>query len=104
MVLAIACAVVLFAVGGIFNVCVGYGNCDVDTQPLYMSNSSTLMPYEFATLMGESPEATTYSCSKPTDPAGKVVLTPGAVVMTGGIVAKSVAPTGTTVVAVPETS
>jgi hemoglobin/transferrin/lactoferrin receptor protein len=35
---------------------------------------------------------------------GKVVLTPGAVVMTGGIVAKSVAPTGTTVVAVPETS
>ena len=54
--------------------------------------------------MGESPETTTYSCSYPTEPTGNVVLTPGAVVMTGGMVAKSVAPTGTTVVALPATS
>ena len=45
-----------------------------------------------------------YSCSTPTAPGGKLVVVTGKVDCTGGIVAKSVGPTGTTVVAVPVTS
>ncbi|CAB4994123.1 unannotated protein [freshwater metagenome] len=45
-----------------------------------------------------------YSCSTPTAPGGKLVVVFGKVDCTGGIVAKSVGPTGTTVVAVPVTS
>lgn len=45
-----------------------------------------------------------YSCSTPTEPGGKVVFTIGSVDCAGGIVAKSVGPTGTTVVAVPDVS
>ena len=45
-----------------------------------------------------------YSCSTPIAPGGSVVVVFGKVVCTGGIVAKSVGPIGTTVVALPETS
>jgi hypothetical protein len=45
-----------------------------------------------------------YSCSTPTAPGGKDVVVFGNVETTGGIVAKSVGPIGTTVVAVPVTS
>jgi hypothetical protein len=45
-----------------------------------------------------------YSCSTPIAPGGNVVVVFGKVVCTGGIVAKSVGPIGTTVVAVPDTS
>ena len=62
------------------------------------------MPYIVANLIGESPNSTTYVCSMPTDPGGNVVFDIGAVVMTGGMVAKSVGAMGTTVVAVPPTS
>jgi hypothetical protein len=71
---------------------------------LYINNSSTLIPYIDAILIGESPSSTMYVCSTPTDPGGNVVFDCGAVVMTGGIVAKSVGAIGTTVVAVPPTS
>ena len=104
VVLEIACAVVVFAVGGMRTDCPGYGNCVTDTQPLYMSNSSTLMPYNVANLIGESPSSTVYDCSTPTEPGGNVVGMFGTVVMTGGMVAKFVGATGTTVVAVPPTS
>jgi hypothetical protein len=62
------------------------------------------MPYIVANLIGESPSSTTYVCSTPIDPGGNVVFETGAVVMTGGMVAKSVGAIGTTVVAVPPTS
>jgi len=92
------------AVGGIFIVAPGYGNCVAATNPFHDRSSETVMPNRFATPIGESPARTMYSCSTPTDPGGKVVETTGNVDCAGGIVAKSVGPTGTTVVALPLTS
>jgi hypothetical protein len=60
-----------------------------------------MIPYKLATKLGESPARTVYICSTPTAPIGNVVTILGSVDSTGGIVAKSVGPTGTIVVAVP---
>lgn len=92
------------ALGGIFKVSPGYGNCDGDTIALYANNAVTEMPYLLATLIGVSPDCTTYVCSEPTAPAGSVDVVPGAVLATGGIVAKLVGVTFTTVVATPKVS
>jgi hypothetical protein len=71
---------------------------------LYANSAVTEIPYLLATLMGVSPDCTTYVCSAPTAPAGNVVVVPGAVLATGGIVAKFVGVTFTTVVATPNVS
>lgn len=92
------------ALGGIFNVSPGYGNCDGDTMALYAKRAVTEMPYLLATLMGVSPCTTTYVCSAPAAPGGNVVVVPGAVLATGGMVAKLVGVTFTTVVATPNVS
>ena len=57
-----------------------------------------------ATEIGESPATTVYNVSSPTAPDGSVVVVPGAVLATGGIVAKFVGVTFTTVVATPSVS
>lgn len=92
------------ALGGILSVSPGYGNCDGDTIALYANSAVTEMPYLLATLIGVSPDCTTYVCSEPTAPAGRVDVVPGAVLATGGIVAKFVGVTFTTVVATPKVS
>lgn len=92
------------ALGGIFKVSPGYGNCDGDTMALYANKAVTEMPYLLATLMGVSPDCTTYVCSAPAAPGGNVVVVPGAVLATGGMVAKLVGVTFTTVVATPKVS
>lgn len=71
---------------------------------LYANSAVTEMPYLLATLMGVSPDCTTYVCSLPTAPAGNVEVVPGAVLATGGMVAKFVGVTFTTVVATPNVS
>jgi hypothetical protein len=58
----------------------------------------------FATAIGESPATIVYKVSCPTAPLGNVVVVPGAVLATGGIVAKFVGVTFTTVVATPNVS
>lgn len=62
------------------------------------------MLYLFATANGESPALTTYLDSAPTAFTGSVVVVPGKVLFTGGIVAKFVGVTLTTVVATPRVS
>ena len=62
------------------------------------------MLYLFATASGESPAFTTYTCSVPTALAGNEVVVPGKVLATGGMVAKFVGVTFTTVVATPKVS
>jgi hypothetical protein len=58
----------------------------------------------FATASGESPATTVYTVSVPTALDGNVVVVPGKVLATGGIVAKFVGVTLTTVVATPNVS
>ena len=62
------------------------------------------MLYFDATEIGESPAWTVYVDSWPTAFAGNVVVVPGAVLATGGMVAKFVGVTFTTVVATPNVS
>lgn len=62
------------------------------------------MLYLLATAKGESPAFTTYLDSAPTALTGSVVVVPGKVLFTGGIVAKLVGVTLTTVVATPSVS
>ena len=71
---------------------------------LYANSAVTEMPYLLATLMGVSPDCTTYVCSAPAAPGGNVVVVPGAVLATGGMVAKVVGVSFTTVVATPNVS
>ncbi len=92
------------ACGGIFICVPGYGNCCGVTHALYASNVVTEMLNLLATAMGESPARTVYKISSPTAPVGSVVVVPGAVLATGGIVAKFVGVTFTTVVATPNVS
>jgi hypothetical protein len=92
------------ACGGILICVPGYGNCCGVTHALYANNVVTEMLNLFATEMGESPATTVYNVSSPTAPVGSVVVVPGAVLATGGIVAKFVGVTFTTVVATPSVS
>lgn len=92
------------ACGGIRNVWPGYGNCAGLTIALYASNVVSEIPNLFATASGESPSTTVYTVSAPTAFDGKVVVGPGNVLTTGGIVAKLVGVTLTTVVATPNVS
>lgn len=62
------------------------------------------IPNLFATAIGESPETIVYTVSDPTALDGNVVVGPGKVLTTGGIVAKLVGVTLTTVVATPKVS
>lgn len=62
------------------------------------------MPNLFATASGESPATIVYTVSAPTAFDGNVVVGPGTVLTTGGIVAKLVGVTLTTVVATPNVS
>ena len=62
------------------------------------------MPNLLATAIGESPATTVYTVSAPTALDGNVVVGPGNVLATGGIVAKLVGVTFTTVVATPKVS
>ena len=62
------------------------------------------MPNLLATANGESPATTVYTVSVPTALDGNVVEGPGNVLATGGIVAKLVGVTFTTVVATPNVS
>lgn len=92
------------ACGGIRNVCPGYGNCAGLTIALYANNVVSEMPNLLATASGESPATTVYTVSVPTALDGNVVEGPGSVLATGGIVAKLVGVTLTTVVATPSVS
>ena len=62
------------------------------------------MPNLFATAIGESPATIVYTVSVPTALDGNVLVGPGSVLATGGIVAKLVGVTLTTVVATPSVS
>ena len=62
------------------------------------------IPNLFATAIGESPATTVYVVSVPTALEGNVVVVPGIVLATGGMVAKFVGDTLTTVVATPNVS
>ena len=62
------------------------------------------IPNLFATASGESPATTVYVVSVPTAFEGNVVDVPGTVLATGGMVAKFVGVTLTTVVATPKVS
>ena len=62
------------------------------------------IPNLLATANGESPATTVYTVSVPTALDGNVVEGPGNVLATGGIVAKLVGVTLTTVVATPKVS
>jgi hypothetical protein len=86
------------------NVCPGYGNCAGLTIALYASNVVSEIPNLLATANGESPATTVYTVSVPTALDGSVVEGPGSVLATGGIVAKLVGVTFTTVVATPKVS
>ena len=92
------------ACGGIRNVCPGYGNCAGLTIALYANNVVSEIPNLLATASGESPATTVYTVSVPTALEGNVVVMPGNVLATGGIVAKLVGVTFTTVVATPNVS
>jgi len=92
------------ACGGIRNVCPGYGNCAGLTIALYANKVVSDMPNLLATAIGESPATTVYTVSAPTALDGNVVVGPGNVLTTGGIVAKLVGVTFTTVVATPKVS
>ena len=92
------------ACGGIRNVCPGYGNCAGLTIALYANKVVSEMPNLFATANGESPATTVYTVSVPTALDGNVLVGPGSVLATGGIVAKLVGVTLTTVVATPSVS
>jgi hypothetical protein len=71
---------------------------------LYANKVVSEIPYLFATASGESPLTTVYVVSVPTALDGNVVEGPGNVLATGGIVAKLVGVTLTTVVATPNVS
>ena len=92
------------ACGGMRNVWPGYGNCAGLTIALYASNVVSEIPNLLATASGESPATTVYTVSAPTALDGNVVEGPGKVLATGGIVAKLVGVTFTTVVATPNVS
>ncbi|MEY3557402.1 MAG: hypothetical protein RL374_108 [Actinomycetota bacterium] len=92
------------ACGGMRNVWPGYGNCAGLTIALYASNVVSEIPNLLATASGESPATTVYTVSAPTALDGNVVEGPGSVLATGGIVAKLVGVTFTTVVATPKVS
>ena len=92
------------ACGGIRNVCPGYGNCAGLTIALYANKVVSEIPNLLATASGESPATTVYTVSVPTALDGSVLVGPGSVLATGGIVAKLVGVTFTTVVATPNVS
>ena len=92
------------ACGGILICVPGYGNCCGVTHALYARRVVSEMLNLSATARGESPATTVYKVSSPTAPEGNVVVVPGAVLATGGIVAKLVGVTFTTVVATPNVS
>jgi hypothetical protein len=71
---------------------------------LYANRVVSDMPNLLATANGESPATTVYTVSVPTALDGSVVAGPGNVLATGGIVAKLVGVTFTTVVATPNVS
>ena len=71
---------------------------------MYASNVVSEIPNLLATASGESPATTVYTVSVPTALEGNVVVVPGNVLATGGIVAKLVGVTFTTVVATPNVS
>ena len=71
---------------------------------MYANKVVSEIPYLFATASGESPATTVYTVSEPTALDGNVVEGPGNVLATGGIVAKLVGVTLTTVVATPNVS
>jgi hypothetical protein len=71
---------------------------------LYAKRVVREIPNLFATASGESPETTVYTVSEPTALDGNVVVVPGTVLATGGMVAKFVGVTLTTVVATPNVS
>jgi hypothetical protein len=71
---------------------------------LYANKVVSEIPNLFATARGESPATTVYTVSVPTALDGNVVEGPGNVLATGGIVAKLVGVTFTTVVATPNVS
>lgn len=92
------------ACGGILSVWPGYGNCAGLTIALYANKVVSEIPNLFATAIGESPATIVYTVSAPTAFDGNVVVGPGKVLTTGGIVAKLVGVTLTTVVATPNVS
>ena len=71
---------------------------------MYANNVVSEIPNLLATASGESPLTTVYTVSVPTALDGNVVLGPGNVLTTGGMVAKLVGVTFTTVVATPNVS
>jgi hypothetical protein len=71
---------------------------------LYAKRVVRDIPNLFATASGESPATTVYVVSVPTALDGNVVDVPGTVLATGGMVAKFVGVTFTTVVATPKVS